>query len=81
MQWVVTTINKSIFFPGNDGLGFSITTRDNPAGGNTPIYVKSILPKGAAIEGGQLRSGDLILEVCNFSCKPLRKGNMRLTRL
>lgn len=50
--------------PGNDGLGFSITTRDNPAGGNTPIFVKSILPKGAAIEGGQLKAGDQIVEVC-----------------
>jgi partitioning defective protein 3 len=27
------------------GLGFSITTRDNPAGGNCPIYIKNILPK------------------------------------
>ena len=45
------------------GLGFSITTRDNPAGGNTPIFVKSILAKGAAIEDGQLKSGDQILEV------------------
>jgi hypothetical protein len=28
------------------GLGFSITTRDNAPGGNTPIYIKNILPKG-----------------------------------
>ena len=28
------------------GLGFSITTRDNALGGNTPIYIKNILPKG-----------------------------------
>ncbi|XP_015766108.1 PREDICTED: partitioning defective protein 3-like [Acropora digitifera] len=49
--------------PGNDGLGFSITTRDNPAGGNAPIFVKSILPKGAAIIEGQLRGGDQIIEV------------------
>lgn len=54
-----------LFFtlPGNDGLGFSITTRDNPAGGNAPIFVKSILPKGAAIIEGQLRGGDQIIEV------------------
>ena len=28
------------------GLGFSITTRDNALGDNTPIYIKNILPKG-----------------------------------
>ncbi|CAG0884883.1 unnamed protein product [Cyprideis torosa] len=27
------------------GLGFSVTTRDNPAGGPAPIYVKNVLPK------------------------------------
>lgn len=30
---------------GQHGLGFSITTRDNPAGGEAPIYIKNILPK------------------------------------
>lgn len=48
---------------GNAGLGFSITTRDNPAGGNSPIYIKNVLPKGAAIEDGQLQPGDRLLEV------------------
>lgn len=28
---------------GSRGLGFSITTRDNPTGGNCPIYIKSIM--------------------------------------
>lgn len=59
-------VNKRILVEltkGNDGLGFSITTRDNPAGGNAPIFVKSILPKGAAIIEGQLRGGDQIIEV------------------
>lgn len=47
-----------------EGLGFSITTRDNPAGGAAPpIYVKNILPKGAAISDGRLKSGDRLLEV------------------
>lgn len=31
---------------GIDGLGFSVTTRDNPAGGQCPIYIKNILPRG-----------------------------------
>lgn len=30
---------------GPRGLGFSITTRDNPAGGNCPIYIKNIIPE------------------------------------
>ena len=63
---LATNTNTRLTFSGNDGLGFSITTRDNPAGGSTPIFVKSILPKGAAIEGGQLKAGDQIVEVCIY---------------
>ncbi|XP_077866992.1 partitioning defective 3 homolog [Saccoglossus kowalevskii] len=48
---------------GPQGLGFSITTRDNPTGGKNPIYIKNILPKGAAINDGRLKSGDRLLEV------------------
>jgi partitioning defective protein 3 len=48
---------------GPQGLGFSLTTRDNPAGGSAPIYVKNILPKGAAIDDGRLKPGDRLLEV------------------
>merc|ERR1719376_1697267 len=48
---------------GSSGLGFSITTRDNALGGNTPIYIKNILPKGAAIDEGTLKPGDRLLEV------------------
>jgi partitioning defective protein 3 len=51
---------------GSEGLGFSITTRDNPAGGNCPIYIKTILPSGAAVEDGRLRTGDRLLEVCGI---------------
>ena len=59
-------INKIVIMVnlGPEGLGFSITTRDNPAGGLAPpIYVKNILPKGAAIVDGRLKSGDRLLEV------------------
>lgn len=45
------------------GLGFSVTTRDNPAGKNCPIYIKNILSKGSAIEDGKLKPGDRLLEV------------------
>lgn len=30
---------------GPHGLGFSVTTRDNPAGGHCPVYIKNILPR------------------------------------
>ncbi|KAJ8934997.1 hypothetical protein NQ314_013068 [Rhamnusium bicolor] len=50
---------------GPHGLGFSITTRDNPAGGKCPIYIKNINAMGPAIEDGRLRIGDRLLEVNN----------------
>lgn len=52
---------------GVHGLGFSVTTRDNQAGGDCPIYIKNILPKGAAIEDGRLKPGDRLLEVDNVT--------------
>ncbi|XP_035386930.1 partitioning defective 3 homolog isoform X3 [Electrophorus electricus] len=48
---------------GAEGLGFSITSRDVPVGGSAPIYVKNILPRGAAIQDGRLKAGDRLLEV------------------
>ncbi|XP_075968718.1 partitioning defective 3 homolog [Anarhichas minor] len=48
---------------GPEGLGFSITSRDVPIGGSAPIYVKNILRRGAAIQDGQLKAGDRLLEV------------------
>ena len=47
----------------SSGLGFSITTRDNPAVGDSPIYIKNILPEGAAVVDGRLKPGDRLLEV------------------
>uniref|UniRef100_A0A3Q3WDB8 PDZ domain-containing protein n=1 Tax=Mola mola TaxID=94237 RepID=A0A3Q3WDB8_MOLML len=48
---------------GPEGLGFSITSRDVPIGGSAPIYVKNILPRGAAIQDGRLKAGDRLMEV------------------
>ncbi|XP_077364951.1 partitioning defective 3 homolog isoform X2 [Festucalex cinctus] len=48
---------------GPEGLGFSITSRDVPVAGSAPIYVKNILPRGAAIQNGRLKAGDRLLEV------------------
>nr|CAB3264654.1 partitioning defective 3 homolog B-like [Phallusia mammillata] len=46
------------------GLGFSITARDTTTIGDPgPIYIKNILPKGAAIVDGRLRAGDRLLSV------------------
>lgn len=56
------TICFSLFL-GPEGLGFSITSRDVPIGGSAPIYVKNILPRGAAIQDGRLKAGDRLLEV------------------
>ncbi|XP_004851225.1 partitioning defective 3 homolog B isoform X1 [Heterocephalus glaber] len=48
---------------GPEGLGFTVVTRDSSIHGPGPIFVKNILPKGAAIRDGRLQSGDRILEV------------------
>uniref|UniRef100_A0A668AHJ4 Par-3 family cell polarity regulator n=1 Tax=Myripristis murdjan TaxID=586833 RepID=A0A668AHJ4_9TELE len=48
---------------GPEGLGFSITSRDVPISSSAPIYVKNILPRGAAIQDGRLKAGDRLLEV------------------
>lgn len=52
---------------GEKGLGFTITTRDNPTGGHCPIYIKNILPKGAAVTDGRLRAGDRLVSVNGVS--------------
>lgn len=46
-----------------NGLGFSITTRDNQVGQCPPVYIKTILPVGAARKDGNLKSGDRLIEV------------------
>ena len=48
---------------GPQGLGFKLAARDNPTGEISPIYVKNILPKGAAVIDGRLQRGDRLLEV------------------
>ena len=45
-----------------NGLGFTITTRDNQVG-QGPIYIKNILPVGVAKRDGNLKGGDRLLEV------------------
>ena len=61
-----TDFNYSIsinYFLGNDGLGFKLASRDNLTGVRNPKYVKTIFPKGAAIEDGHLQRDDCLLTV------------------
>lgn len=44
-------------------MGFKLASRDNPTGTANPIYVKTIFPKGAAIDDGRLQRGDRLLTV------------------
>ncbi|XP_067298301.1 par-3 family cell polarity regulator beta a isoform X2 [Pseudorasbora parva] len=67
---LVNTINKKSgkkmkidLKKGMEGLGFTVVTRDSSLHGPGPIMVKSILPRGAAVKDGRLKSGDRILEV------------------
>lgn len=49
---------------GPQGLGFKLAARDNCSQGEfSPIYIKNILPKGAAITDGRLQRGDRLLAV------------------
>uniref|UniRef100_A0A8C2BFW7 PDZ domain-containing protein n=1 Tax=Cyprinus carpio TaxID=7962 RepID=A0A8C2BFW7_CYPCA len=48
---------------GSAGLGFSIVGGFGSSHGDLPIYVKSIFPKGAAVEDRRLRRGDQLLKV------------------
>ncbi|XP_065052924.1 partitioning defective 3 homolog isoform X2 [Rhopilema esculentum] len=48
---------------GATGLGFSITSRDVTTKEANPVYVKNILPRGAAIQDGRLKVGDQITEI------------------
>lgn len=61
---------------GIHGLGFSVTTRDNPAGGHCPIYIKTVLPRGAAIEDGRLKPGDRLLEVDGMQMTGKNQGEV-----
>jgi len=67
-NWIVVSTINYIWYVkptcvGSDGLGFSVTTRDNLAGEESPIYIKNILPKGAAVRNATLRTGDRLLKV------------------
>uniref|UniRef100_A0A8C1YVB8 PDZ domain-containing protein n=1 Tax=Cyprinus carpio TaxID=7962 RepID=A0A8C1YVB8_CYPCA len=66
---------------GTEGLGFTVVTRDLSLHGPGPIMVKSILPRGAAVKDGRLKSGDRILEVLHASCINELVAMLRSTKL
>lgn len=68
-QYTVALTDVSVSGLGTEGLGFSITSRDVTIGGSAPIYVKNILPRGAAIQDGRLKAGDRLIEVSVFWAK------------
>lgn len=85
MKWIVVYVlrfclsfNCSLCLTGPEGLGFSITSRDVPLGGSAPIYVKNILPRGAAIQDGRLKAGDRLLEVKNILIKLVLEMNKKV---
>ena len=62
---------------GPQGLGFKLAARDNCSQGEySPIYIKNILPKGAAIADARLQRGDRLLEVnqMDMACKTLHEA-------
>ncbi|CAL4093836.1 unnamed protein product [Meganyctiphanes norvegica] len=61
---------------GQYGFGFSITTRDNHLGGEVLVYIKSILPKGSAIEDGNLRVGDRLLKINGIEVTGLNQADI-----
>lgn len=48
---------------GQQGFGIKIAERDNMFGSNRPIYITAITTTGSAYNNGQLKEGDMILEV------------------
>lgn len=57
--------------PGKKSLGFTIVGGADSPRGALGIFIKSIMPKGQAIDGGQLRAGDEILAVNGQVCHDL----------
>lgn len=71
VHWVIKymfNVSGLLLSAGTEGLGFTVVTRDSSLHGPGPIMVKSILPRGAAVKDGRLKSGDRILEVLHASC-------------
>jgi len=64
---------------GTAGLGFSITSRDITTGGHNPVYIKNILPKGAAITDGRLKVGDQIIEINGVDVSGKDQANVART--
>ena len=53
--------------PSGGSLGFSIVGGKNSPKGDSPIFIKSLAPKGLAEQDGRLRCGDELLAVNGVS--------------
>ncbi|KAK7880651.1 hypothetical protein WMY93_032714, partial [Mugilogobius chulae] len=61
LQYFNSSVSVSRLRSRRFGLQHHLQRR--PVGGSAPIYVKNILPRGAAIQDGRLKAGDRLLEV------------------
>ncbi|XP_042903648.1 partitioning defective 3 homolog isoform X2 [Parasteatoda tepidariorum] len=59
---------------GSEGLGFSITSKD--ANNGPPFFIKNILPAGAAVDDGRLKTGDKLLEVNKIDVSSLTQAEV-----
>uniref|UniRef100_A0A0N5BZK4 Disks large homolog 1 n=1 Tax=Strongyloides papillosus TaxID=174720 RepID=A0A0N5BZK4_STREA len=59
---------------GNQGLGFNIVGGEN----NEPIYISYVLPNGIADQSGNVRKGDVLLQVNGVSVQNASHGEAAL---
>ncbi|KAG8199747.1 hypothetical protein JTE90_000841, partial [Oedothorax gibbosus] len=59
---------------GPEGLGFSITSKD--PNNSPPFFIKNILPAGAAVDDGRLKTGDKLLEVNKLDVSNLTQNEV-----
>lgn len=52
-----------MFTLGNEGLGFTVTSKDVLTSKERTFFIKNILNKGAAIKDGRLKANDQLLAV------------------
>ena len=52
-----------MFIIGNEGLGFTVTSKDVLTSKERTFFIKNILNKGAAIKDGRLKANDQLLAV------------------
>lgn len=64
---------------GPKGFGLKIAERDNMRGTNKPIFITAITTTGSAYQDGQLKEGDMLLEVNGIDL--VGKSQLEVTRM